>query len=136
MDSPYTPPQSEDPLVVPQAAGKGIRLTVRILSLGGVVLALILLNFARTLSSGAEELGFFKVYPYRTLASLLLWCGGALPFVATLVLSAAGLILSSRIRSRALPMLAFAIASLLWTIASFVGTIFLMLELVRVAGAS
>lgn len=136
MSSPYAPPQSEASVIAPRAAGKGIRLTVRSLSLGPLLASAGLLHFAGSLSAAAEELGFFKVYPHRALAILFLGYGGALPFVGSLVLAAAGLILSFRGRSRALPMLTFAIASLLLTVASFFGTIFLMREVVRFSGAT
>ena len=110
MSSPYASPQAEDLLVLPQAAGKGIRWTTRVLGLGSILAAIGLAHFAGNLSSAAREFGFFDAYPYRILVLLFLQHGGAWPLLVTLLFASTGLILSFRSRSRTLPMLVFGIA--------------------------
>jgi len=136
MESPYTPPESEDPGLIPRETGRGIRITVRILGMVAVLVATVLGNVLWKVEAMGSELGLFNSPSTRILSLLLLRHGGAVPFLGAVLLAGVGVILSFRDRARALPMLACVIASLLLTGISLVGLMFLISEFVRETGGA
>lgn len=134
MDSPYTPPQSEDPVVIPRGTGRGVRITVRILGVMAFVAATALALALRTVASMARELRGVDGLPSGNLSAFLLGWGRILPFIVASLLAGTGVFLSSRHKARAWPMLILVLASLLLTVAFYFGMWILISELVRTTG--
>jgi hypothetical protein len=136
MSSPYTPPQSGDLPLPSLAASEKVRTIVRFLGMVDVLAATVLGSVLWKIEAMSRGLSLFDAPSNRLLAGLLLRHGGALPFIGAVLLAGLGVIFSFRDRARALPMLAFVIASLLLTGMSLVGLMYLISEVLRKTGGA